>query len=126
MAQTIYAGPATLLYLGRPCLEVDSTKLSLATNNKPVFTGRKGYAGHTKGPKVYTLPVTNALPSTGPEVDWMAIAAAQEVITLGVKFATKTYTLEGQVTECDVNDGGAQGEAIKISFNFTGKLVSVT
>lgn len=125
MAQTIYAGPATLLYLGRPVLEADSVALSLATNNKSVFT-RKGYSGHTKGPKVYSLSVDNALPSTGPEVDWMAIGAAQDVITLAVKYANKTYTLEGQISECSTKDGGSQGEAIKISFSFTGKLVSVT
>lgn len=125
MAQTIYSGPATLFYLGMPVLEADSIRLQLQTNNKGVFT-RKGYSGHTKGPKVHTLSVNNALPSTGPEVDWMAIAAAQNVVTLGVKFANKTYTLEGQVSDCDYNDGGSQGEAIKLSFNFTGKLVSVT
>ncbi len=126
MAQTIYSGPATLLFLGRPVLEADSIRLQLATNNKPVYTGRKGYAGHTKGQKTHTMSVSNALPSTGPEVDWMAVANAQDVITLAVKFANKTYTLEGQVSECDYNDGGAQGEAIKLSFSFTGKLVSVT
>ncbi len=126
MAQVIYSGPATLFYRGLPVLEADSIRLQLATNNKPVYTGRKGYSGHTKGPKTYSLTVSNALPSTGPEVDWMGIANAQNVVELAVKFANKTYSLEGNVSECDYNDGGAQGEAIKISFSFTGKLVSTT
>jgi hypothetical protein len=125
MAQTVYAGPATVLYAGLPALEADSVRLSLATNNKNVFN-RKGLAGHTKGPKVYTLAVSNALPSTGPEVEWMEIADAQRVVTIGVTFANKTYTLEGQVSEADYNDGGSQGEAVKLNFNFTGKLISRT
>lgn len=125
MAQTIYAGPAVVFYRGRPALEADNVRFQLQTNNKGVFT-RKGYAGHTKGPKTHSLSVANALPSTGPEVDWMGIASAQEVVTLAVKFANKTYTLEGQIADCEYNDGGSQGEAIKLSFNFTGRQISVT
>lgn len=125
MAQIVYSGPATLFYLGRPVLECDSVRLQLQTNNKSVVTNRKGRAGHTKGPKVYSLAIGNALPQAGLEVDWQQIADDQEGITLAVKFANKTYTLEGDIRDFDMSSE-AEGAANKVSFNFDGKLVSKT
>lgn len=125
MAQTIYMGPATLFYLGRPVLETDSITLSVQSNNKAVVTGRRGRSGHTKGPKSYSLKVSNAIPSTGLEVDWQQICDDQEVVTLGVKFANRTYTLEGDLADVELTSE-AEGGSAKCSFNFNGKLKSKT
>lgn len=125
MAQITYSGPATLFYLGLPVLEATKVTLKLATNNKTVNTLSKARAGHTAGPKVYTLSVSNALPSTGPDVDWELLASEQETITLGVRFANKTYTLDGDLRDVTV-ESDAEGAANSIAFEFEGTMKART
>lgn len=125
MAQIEYSGPATVYYLGLPVLEAKKVDLKFNANNKTVNTLSKGRAGHTAGPKVYELSVSNALPSTGPDVDWEELGAAQEVITLAVKFADRTYTLDGDIRDVSMSSD-AEGGANEVSFSFEATLKART
>lgn len=112
-----YSAPGFITYRGRPTLEATSITLDVDTGNKDVVTILKGRAGHTAGPLMATINVDSALPADGPEVDWFALAAAQEEVELGFKIAGDTFRFSGDVRTVKI-DSKAEGTPNSVSFTF--------
>jgi hypothetical protein len=119
-----YAGPATLFYLGRVELQASNVTYDIETGNKEVKTMPLGYAGHARGAKMVNLSVDFAIPSTGLQIDWVAIANAQGEIDLTLRYGNKQDTLRGNVPSANITSD-AEG-ITKGSFKFMGKLLSTT
>jgi hypothetical protein len=114
-----YSAPGFVTYRGRPALEATSITVDADSGNKDVVTILKGRAGHTGGPLMTTINVDNAIPSTGPEVDWFAICASHDEIELGFKIAGDTFRFSGDVRTVKY-DTKAEGTPNALSFTFHG------
>lgn len=90
---------------------------------KPVATQAKGYAGVTKGSGLFTCTVTNALPRTGPEINFIEYADKQTFIDFVVTIGSVQLVSRGTVTNVK-GKGGASGEG-RIDFIFTGSKPTV-
>lgn len=112
-----YSAPGFITYRGRPALEATSITFDADTGNKDVITILKGRAGHTAGPLMVTINVDNALPADGPEVDWFALAAAQDEVELGFKIAGNTFRFRGDVRTVKI-DTKAEGTPNALSFTY--------
>lgn len=112
-----YSAPGAVFYRGRPALEATSITMDLDSGNKDVVTILKGRAGHTAGPLMATIAVDNALPSTGPEVDWIGLCAAQEEVALVFKIAGDSYAFKGDVRTAKI-DTKAEGTPNSVSFSY--------
>lgn len=82
-----YAGPATVTYLGRPCVEVEACQIRRISNAKPVKTLAKGLAGKTRGAPEYTITLRSAVPVTGAEVPWDDMIESQPTVQIGIRKA---------------------------------------
>lgn len=118
-----YSGPGFVSSGPVPLLQAESIDFKHNPDNKPVKTLLLGRAGHSPGAAEVTATVSNAVPAGGPEVDWVAVSAAQAEIPLSFTIAGKTYNCIGDVQ----NAGYATGvdSANKISFEFAGRLVNI-
>lgn len=119
----VYSGPGFITQNGLPLLQAESINFKVDPKNKPVETLLLGYAGHSTGALSISGDVSNAIPSTGPEINWGAVAAAQAEIPLA-------FHIGGNVYNCVVNVSGASygtgvNDANKLSFEFMGRLVNI-
>lgn len=99
----VYSGPGQIYLGATPVLEAQMIDVSLATGNNTVKTLRKGRAGHSKGSREYTIKVDSAIPRSGVEVDWEAIAEAGEPIEIHVVLAGKTRTYTGDIRDVSLS-----------------------
>ena len=118
-----YSGPGFITQNGLPLLQAENITFKGDPKNKPVETLLLGYAGHSAGAFSVSGDVSNAVPADGPEVDWLAVAAAQQETRLA-------FHLAGKVYDCVVNISGANyatgvDAANKLSFEFMGRLVAI-
>lgn len=118
-----YSQPGFVLYSGRPVLQASSIDFSIETDNKDVNTLLLGRSGHSAGSKSIKVSVSAAVPADGLEVDWPAIANAQEEVGLAFKFADATYNCRGDVRS--VKLGTSVDKANEVSFDFSGRIVNV-
>lgn len=117
-----YSGPGLVLYQGVPLLQALSVNFQVMTDNKDVNTLALGHAGHSKGPKKVQVQVENAIPSSGLEVNWVAVANAQVEVALSFKVANKTWNCVGDVREADIKTGTENANGV--SFTFHGRIVT--
>lgn len=117
----VYSLPGFIIYRGRPVLQASSISYKQNGNNKPVMTLLLGMAGHTPGPTTVDLNVSNALPADGPEVDWRALEASKQEITLGFKIAGQTINLVGMLMDVSI-DTQTEGTPNKVDFTFSARL----
>ena len=107
---TIYSGPGFVTVNAVPVLQSSSIDFDVDTQNKDVQTLLLGTAGFSVGPQKVMVRVENAVPQSGLEFDWVGIALAQAVVTLGFKIAGKMYTCTGDNS---------------VSWEFHGKITSI-
>ena len=120
---TIYSGPGFVTINAVPVLQSSSIDFDVDTQNKDVQTLLLGTAGFSVGPQKVMVRVENAVPQSGMEFDWVGIALAQSVITLGFKIAGKMYTCTGDIRTAKV--GTKVADANSVSWEFHGKITSI-
>lgn len=123
-----YVGPTIVRHRGRVLLEAQNARLRVMTGNASVFTAHKGFAGKSRGAPHAELSVDSAVPGDGFEVDWPALALAQDDLELEVELpGVATYGLVGDIRDVDVESDASAGEArpTKVSFNYTARVVSI-
>ena len=119
-----YSGPGFILYNGVPVLQASSITYNVETDNKDVNTQLLGRAGFSPGPKKVQISVNSAIPASGLEYDWVAIANAQVEINLAFKLAGKTYSCSGDLRNAKLDS--SVDKANEVSFEFHGTIVSTT
>jgi len=120
----VYSGPGFVLFRGRPVLQANTVSMDVQTDNKDVNTQLLGRAGFSPGPKKVQISVNSAIPASGLEFDWVAIANAQVEINLAFKLAGKTYSCTGDLRNAKLDS--SVDKANEISFEFHGIIVSTT
>jgi hypothetical protein len=120
---TVYSGPGQVLSGDHVLLEVETAEFSFESGNNDVLTLAKGRAGHSRGAAKAMLSVTNAIPAAGPEVDWVAVAAAGLAVALGFRMAGRVYQMTGDVRDARITTD-AQG-ANRYSFTYHASLDGV-
>lgn len=120
----VYSGPGYVMWRGRPVLQANTVSMSVETDNKDVNTLILGRAGHSAGSKKVQMSVNSAVPASGLEFDWVAIANAQLEVPLAFKLAGKTYNCTGDVRGVKLDT--STEKANEVSFEFHGKIVSTT
>jgi len=115
----VYSGPGFVLYNGVPVLQASSITFNVETDNKDVNTLLLGRAGFSAGPKKVQVSVDNAIPSSGMEVDWPAVAEAQAQVSLGFSIAGKTYNATGDVRSVRVTTSVDNANAVSFEFHGT-------
>ena len=68
--------------------------------------------------------VNSAIPASGLEYDWVAVANAQVEINLAFKLAGRTYSCTGDLRNAKLDS--SVDKANEISFEFHGIIVSTT
>lgn len=119
----IYSGPAYLIVRGRPALQSDSIDVSFKSGNTRVKTLLLGEAGHSAGAAGIELSISGAVPEDGLEVDWPALVLAQSEVAIGVRFAGKTYSCVGDVTDAKLTSGVDKANTHSVTFN--GRVVGI-
>jgi len=117
----LYSGPGFVLYNGVPVLQAGSVTYNVETDNKDVNTLLLGRAGFSAGPKKVQISVENAIPASGMELNWPAIAEAQAQVSLGFVLAGTTYNATGDVRS--VRASTSTENANGVSFEFHGTSV---
>lgn len=123
-----YSGPGFVEYRGRVLREAKSIRINFESNNKDVNTLTQGRAGHTPGPKMATVDVSNAVPSEssgGLEVDYVALCNAQREVEFVYVIAGRRYRVKGDLRSASLNTD-AEGGANEVSFQHVGTLQSTT
>lgn len=95
----VYSGPGTIYIGATPVLEAMNISISLATGNNTVKTLRKGRAGHSLGPREYTIKVDNAIPKAGLEMPWDEMAEKGDPLELTFQLAGKMRTYTGDIRD---------------------------
>jgi hypothetical protein len=101
----LYSGPGYILYRGTPVLQSSSISVDYDSGNKDVDTLLLGRAGHSRGPKKYTVNVENPIPAAGFEFDWDALAFAQGEVELSFRLAGKTWNFIGDIRTSGLKSG---------------------
>lgn len=114
----VYSGPGIVLYQGVPVLQASNITYSVATDNKDVPTLALGVAGFSPGAKKVQFSVENAIPASGMELDWPAIAEAQQQVSLAFVLAGVTRNAQGDVRDVSVKT--STDSANSVSFEFHG------
>ena len=120
----VYSGPGFVLWRGRPVLQANTVSMDVQTDNKDVNTLLLGRAGHSAGSKKIQISVGSAIPASGLEFDWVAIANAQLEVALSFRLAGKTYNCTGDIRGVKLDT--STEKANEVSFEFHGKIVNVT
>lgn len=60
---------------GVPLLQSASLKVAVQSGNSDVMTILDGFTGHTVGTNKYVVSITNPVPATGFEKNWLEITA---------------------------------------------------
>ena len=119
---TVYSGPGFVTINAVPVLQSSSIDFDVDTQNKDVQTLLLGTAGFSVGPQKIMVHVDNAIPQSGMEFNWVALALAQQVVTLGFRLAGTTYTCTGDIRT--VKAGTKVADANTVSWEFHGKITS--
>jgi len=119
---TVYSGPGFVTINAVPVLQSSSIDFDVDTQNKDVQTLLLGTAGFSVGPQKVMVRVDNAIPQSGMEFNWVALALAQQVVTLGFRLAGTTYTCTGDIRT--VKAGTKVADANTVSWEFHGKITS--
>lgn len=115
----VYSGPGLVLYNGVPVLQASSITYKVETDNKDVVTLALGRAGFSAGPKKVQVSVDNAIPASGMEYDWPAIAEAQQQVSLGFVIAGVTRNATGDVRSVDVKTSTESANMVSFEFHGT-------
>lgn len=116
----LFSGPGYVRVNGNTVTLSTQIKIDLATNNQGVDTMLEGYAGHSKGSKVYTVEVENPVPAEGFEVDWLGIAEAQEEVDVDfVLPGVVDFGFQGEIDSAGLET--ATNKAANATMKFTGK-----
>lgn len=116
----LFSGPGFIRVNGNSVTLSTNIKIELATNNQPVDTMIEGYAGHSKGSKIYTVEVENPVPADGFEVDWLAAAEAQEEVDVDfVLPGVVDFGFTGNIDTSGIDT--ATNKAASASMKFVGK-----
>ena len=116
---SLYSGPGFILYSGVPVLEAGSITYNVETDNKDVNTLLLGRAGFSAGPKKVQASVDNAIPASGMELDWPAIAEAQSEVSLGFVIAGVTRNATGDVRSVRVTTSTENANGVSFEFHGT-------
>ena len=119
-----YSGPGSVLYNGIPLLEVMQMDLDYDSGNKDVDTLAKGNAGFSTGPGKAQVMLKNALPTNGPEVDWLALSMSKLEIQLTFVLAGKYTTLMGDVRNVKASSSNTGENTFDMTFH--GRVVAAT
>ena len=120
---TIYSGPGFVTVNAVPLLQSSYIFFDAGTKNEAVQTRLAGTDGCSVGPQKVMVRVENAVPQSGLEFDWVGIALARAVLTLGFMIAGKMYTCMGDIRTAKI--GTKVADANSVSREFHGKLTSI-
>lgn len=114
MALERYEGPGAVYFGSNPLAESTSVSWDVNSNNNPVFTTKKGFAGFSAGATQTQVTVENAVPLAGLEHDYVERCVVKAFVTIVVAFAGKRYAVDGYIDSF----GGRQGvdQAAQASF----------
>lgn len=115
----VYSGPGIVLYQGVPVLQATSITYNVETDNKDVNTLSLGRAGFSAGPRKVQVSVDNAIPASGMELDWPAIAEAQAEVSLGFVIAGVTRNATGDVRSVRVTTSTENANGVSFEFHGT-------
>ena len=122
MAQQVYA--QFFAFLDQALLEEEiDLDWDVDPDAKPISTQAKGYAGVSKGSGKFTVNVTSACPTSGPEVNFIELSVKQTFVDMVVTMGTKQMISRGTIT--NVKGKGGASNPSDVVFTYIGSLPTV-
>jgi hypothetical protein len=118
MALEKYEGPGEIYVNGRLQAEARKCTVTVNSNDNPVNTMRKGFAGFSDGPTSSEASVESAIPKAGYETDFVDHVSNKRDVVLVVKSGARRHRFEGRFTNTSWSN--ATDETAMITGSFVG------
>lgn len=119
-----YSKPVQVLLNDRPVLKISESDVEVRSNDNEVLTLESGLDGHSDGAATLTANLTQGIPLSGFQINWMVLALNHTTIRPSFKIAGVRIDCEGRVMQAgfrsQVNDPN------RSTVSFSGRVVSVT
>lgn len=116
MAMQEFEGQAEAYLNGRLLTEAATVRLTIKTNDNPVRTSIRGFAGFSRGSEDVEGSIEMPPPRDGFVVDWHEAMLRRQTVRLAYIDAGKRRQAEGRITQYEMSKQVDQTGSVTLSF----------